>query len=169
MRTVFTILVLSLALKPAYCQESGNTLSPLTKCTVSVSIVAGRDVGLIDTDRIRSMVELRLRSLGIRVMTDEEVAKDRESIPAFEVRATAIALTSRAGVRTGTAFYLELSVIEWTTLSRTRATAPAVLWTDGHVQATGIDDLRGVFERDVNNQLDSFANALLKANPPPKP
>jgi hypothetical protein len=59
------------------------------------------------------MVELRLRSLGIRVMTDDQATKDSASIPVFEVRAPAIPLTSHDGVRTGTALYLELSLIEW--------------------------------------------------------
>jgi hypothetical protein len=51
--------------------------------------------------------------LGIRVMTDDQATKDSASIPVFEVRAPAIPLTSHDGVRTGTAFYLELSLIEW--------------------------------------------------------
>jgi hypothetical protein len=169
MRAVMMLVVLSLAAEPAHSQARGDPLRPLTKCTVSLSIVSGPDIGLADTDRIRAAVELRLRSLGIRVMTDEEVAKDAASIPAFEIRATAIALTSHAGVRIGTAFYLDLSLIEWTTLSRTHAMVPAVLWSEGHIQTTGIDDQRDVLERAVNNQLDSFARALLKANPPQKP
>lgn len=169
MRAVITLVVLSLIAAPAYSQASGDPLRPLTKCTVDVSIVSGPDVGLTDTHRIRTLVETRLRSLGIRVMTDDEATKDSASVPAFEVRATAIPLTSHDGVRTGTAFYLDLSLIEWTTLPRTGATAPAVLWSDGHVQATGTDDLRDLLERDVKNQLDAFASALLKANPLPKP
>lgn len=169
MRTVIMLVVLSLMAAPAYSQASGDPLRPLTKCTVALSIVSGPDVGLTDTDRIRAMVELRLRSLGIRVMTDEEATKDSASIPEFDVRATAIPLTSHDGVRTGTAFYLDLSLIEWTTLARTHATAPAVLWSEGHVQATGTDDLRELLERDVSKQLDAFASALQKANPAPKP
>ena len=172
MRAVITLVVLSLIAAPAYSQASGDPLRPLTKCTVDVSIVSGPDVGLTDTQhRIRTLVETRLRSCaGIRVMvTDEQATKDSASVPAFEVRATAIPLTSHDGVRTGTAFYLDLSLIEWTTLPRTGATAPAVLWSEGHVQATGTDDLRELLERDVSKQLDAFASALQKANPAPKP
>ena len=169
MRMVMTLVVGSLMAASAHAQSPGDPLRPLTKCTLELSIVSGRDVGQIGTDRLRAIVDGRLRSLGIRVITDEDVAKDTASIPAFEVRATTIALTSRSGERIGTSFYLDMSLIEWTTISRTHALVPAVLWTEGHLQATGVEDLPDVLARDIDAQLDKFATALHKANPTQKP
>ena len=150
-------------------QSGGNPLRPLTKCVVTVTYAGKPDLNLPDSDRVRTIVELRSRTLGIRVLTVAEAARDPESIPLFDANITAIALSNRGGVRTGLAYNLDLSLIEWTSVVRTHSAAPAILWTEGNLQSTGTDDIREVFERDLNNQLDKFANALLRANPPQRP
>lgn len=171
-RSVFSILVLASTLilpcpSTAQIESSWENLRGLTGISIIVLGVteeAERDG--VDTARVRTVVELVLRSAGIQVFTEEERLQEREAPPRFRI--------ARLGFQAGflyaeasgatVVFCVEVGLLE-ELLTVGQQAVVGLIWTSGAYGTVGRDNLRKTITDAFKEDAEKFANDYLRANP----
>jgi len=115
----------------------------------------GKKIGLTK-NRLRIVSELRLRKEGMKVVAEKDASPIK--IPNIHVSVHVV----------GTAFHVELRVIEWVGLMRlpTAIGGPAFTWEQGITGTHGGDP--EFIVSNLNKLFDDFLNDYYKANPKEK-
>jgi hypothetical protein len=130
-----------------------------------VLAVTGNAPSGLSEDRVRTILELRLRQSGVIVLTPMEDLKDPTSNPYFLLEVTTLQLHNMAGTVTGTSYFVRLSVRIVVPSPLGRSTAPLELWETERMGVAGLDGTTSVIEASINARIDEFLNAWLAANP----
>jgi hypothetical protein len=108
---------------------------------------------------VQQTVELRLRRIGLQVVSREE--KGTLLLPYIYVKWNFI--QPEKGLF---AYDLEMSLNEGARLSRNKLFHPGVAsWTSSHIGSAGLHTVAASVGRMLNNALDAFENSYLIANP----
>lgn len=141
--------------------------APLTstgRMTVNVSLAGKELPPEVTADRLKTLTELKLRTVGIRVVTPAEVRDDPDAIPSLEL--TLIGVPARSGLEDlGWAFSMRLAVREYRPSQRNSAIVPVELWADSYLYISETAKAGEQAERMVGLLLDKLTNDWLKANP----
>jgi hypothetical protein len=166
-RTTLVTLGMLLALGGAgTTQEPVEPLAGVT--TVTVDILINTDDPLptgITDQRLRTLSELRLRALGIRVLTPQEDRTEPGTRPVVSLGLTLIEAHNDSKERIGYAFSTHLAVQEFARSTRNKALVTQELWSSINLNTASPPNAAAEIERVVNALLDQLANAWLKANP----
>ena len=150
----------------AIAAEIIDPLRSVSKATVAVSYSNTGTAPLgISEQRIRTLLELKLRSIGLRVLTEKEDREDRDLNPYVNLEVSSLETSNRGGAVTGFAYRVHLSLRIIGQVSLNKALAPLELWSDNSLRVASRDDAPAQIERMINELSDSLLNAWLKANP----
>lgn len=161
------VVVLVLTLQSiATAQPKPDPLGGVRKVTVLVLFgPTGTPPNGISEGRLQTILELRLRTAGLRVLTREEDNKDPDINPYVYLEVATLETSNQAGTVIGYAHRLDLSARVFASVPFNRARAPMVLWSNGLIAVADRLSAAADIERIVNNLADEFLNAWLKANP----
>jgi hypothetical protein len=145
-------------------QDRESPLKAVERVTVNVAI-SGKDLPpSVTAERLKTVIELKLRIAGLRVVTPSEVKDDPDAIPSLEL--TLIGVPARSGPSDiGWAFSSRLAIREYRPSRRNNAIVPNELWADAYLYITETGNAGEQAERVLTLLLDKFANDWLKANP----
>lgn len=165
-RIGITMLICMLAGTGAMAQLGPDPLAGIKKATVLVALDStGNSPGSTSEQRLQTLLELRLRAAGLRVLSAEEDRNDPDINPYIYLRVGTLETHNQAGTATGYAYRLDLSARVFGPVPLNRARAPIVLWSDDTMAVASRDTASADIERIVGELIDSFLNAWLKANP----
>ena len=161
--THISILTLLIA-GSASAQVRDDPLKGIVKVTVDVYLSAANPPSLLDSTRLRTLTELKLRTAGLRVLSAAEDRQDTEANPAVELHVMLLKAENQRGV-VGYVFSSRLSVREYQMARRNTAIVPIELWDNSYLNIAASSETPAEIERVVTLLLDDFMNAWLKANP----
>jgi hypothetical protein len=148
--------------------DQSHYLKGIRRVTVLIEELseASRKVHLSE-ERLRTIVELKLRMARIRVVSTEADLKDTSSLPYgspyLYVKVTVMSKNSNPQC-----FYaIDVDLRQSIPSPINGAAVPAVLWQRGGVAAAGCASIPGDVEGYLGQFLDSFVNDYLAANPRP--
>lgn len=167
LRMIAATALLGLAIAfPCSAQSTPPRLGNVTKVTTLVLYNAtGSTPYGISEERLRTVLELRLRSAGLRVLTDAEDAVDPDSNPYVMLDVSSLETSNQSGRTTGFAYKAALSVRLFGYVSINGTRAPLELWFDGTMGVGPNNEAGPAIERIVNQLADSMINRWLKDNP----
>lgn len=150
---------------PLFAQT--QPLAGVRKVTVDVHLAGDTSGTQIRTDRLRTVVELRLRTAGLKVLTETEDKRDPETNPTvlLVLQVTAVPPPGNEMQPIAYVSYIELSAEEWRTSQRNGAPVWAVLHRNAIVHQSAPASVTSNVESSVNTLLDDLLNDWLKANP----
>lgn len=160
MRPSVALLATVLFVRPVHSQRG---IEPLTGVSTMRVLVEGLDAAAtsagLDSDRVRTVTELRLRLAGIRVVTTSEASNPGSGRPPFVyVNLNAISTTSGSF-----AIAVSVELADYVNYKPNGAWVKAVLWESGSIVAAKREAITA--EKILGPTLDSFINAYLAANP----
>ena len=138
------------------------------KATTLVALSVDESIALpsgVSESRLRTLVELRLRSAGIRVLTDEEDSRDAQSNPYVMLSVMLLQTTSKAGMPLGYVFATHASVRISSRVAFNETVAPQELWSHRYLDVADTDRASEALERTVARLMDGLVNEWLAANP----
>jgi hypothetical protein len=139
-----------------------RTLTGLPGVLVSVESLPDNVRGLLAVDALQTEVELRLRLLGIRVLTKEE----QLSVAGSPTLYLNVNVSSRSEVPGLFAFDAFLALYQDVVLGRDpRIKEQAITWYTTGMGLVGRPNLEEGVRRAVRDELDEFINAYLSMNP----
>lgn len=167
LRVAFWSLVGALAVgSAAHAQTRPEPLSGVAKVTVLVMYGAtGEPPSGISEQRLQTVLELKLRTAGLRVLTMQEDLVDPDINPYMYLWVATIETRNQSGRTIGYTYRLDLSARVLGTVPFNKARAPMELWSDGTMAVADRDSASADIERIVGTLADDFLNAWLKANP----
>ena len=152
-------------------QAQTPPLRGITKVTTLVAVALpegkARPFDLTE-DRLRTILELRLRTAGLRVLSHDEDRADPHINPYVYLSVTVLEASSRSGARTGYVFSTDLSVRIFQRVTLNGSMAASELWKGGLLNITDTEGITPDLERVVGLLLDQLLNEWLAANPPPR-
>jgi hypothetical protein len=160
-----------LSLLGAFVQNALGQVPPppelfgITKVTVLVSVNGRECQPTLSEDRLRTVVEFRLRSAGIRVLTEAEDRADPVINPYVSLRVMCMRATNASGTSIGYVLGTRLSMRVYQRVVLNGAFAPSILWEDSYLDITALEAMDQQAERTVGMLLDQMLNEWLKANP----
>ncbi len=120
----------------------------------------------ISESRLRTIIELKLRTAGLRVLSAEESLADPDTNPWVVLAQGAMPATLRVGERLAGYFVsTNLTVFEYRYLAARDAVLPVQLWEEANLRTTPLEEAAAQFEGAVAILLDDFLNDWLAANP----
>lgn len=147
-------------------QAGPDPLIGVSKTGVLVSFApTGAAPNGTSESRLQTIVELRLRQSGLRVLTNEEVLKDPDLIPWVQLAVMTLETKNQGGTIIGFTYSLSLAMRVYGTVPLSRAQRPMVLWETATIAVASREAASADIERIVGEQTDSLLNAWLKANP----
>ena len=159
-------LLLATYARVAISQDRPAPLSNISKVTTLVNFNATGDPPLgVSEARLRTVLELRLRSAGLRVLTMDEDKKDPNFNPYLYLNVRSLETKSQSGRTLGFAYRLDLSARAFQNIPFNRARAPLEIWVDSTMAVGSPDTAANQIEQMVNQMTDSFLNDWLAANP----
>ena len=161
MRPVVPLLTafLAVATNPAVGQ---TPLKGVWRMTVVIALSQTPGVGL-DSSRLRTMTELRLRTAGLIVVGPAAGLYD---VPVLAVEVTAIPATQGEGRTIGFTYATNVKVTRLgRSVTDSSVFGPLEIWSNGGLNITGKDDVSTDVEKTINDWLDQFLNDWLAANP----
>lgn len=148
--------------------EDASPLSGIKKAVVSSHVsgaaAAGQDAP-VSGERFQTILELRLRTAGIKVLTAAEDAVDLESNPIIQFRGTLVRLENNSREPRGWALAISLEVRERALYRRNGSVVHALSWQDETLAVSGPDNGTAYMEGIASQMIDRLLNAWLKANP----
>jgi hypothetical protein len=146
--------------------QNGARLAKISKVTTLVIYdeTGTTPYGLSEA-RLRTVLELRLRTAGLRVLSDEEDAKDPDVNPYVMLKVATLETSNQAGRSTGFAYTVRLSVRTSGLATFNRAMAPLELWSDDTMGIGPKDSAGAAVERMVGELADTLLNQWLRENP----
>ena len=147
--------------------QTRQGLRDISKVTIDV-VVAGDDLPSgISESRLKTITELKLRTAGLRVLSEEENVADPDINPGGV--ATATVVLSLAAILTEEiawySFSTNITVLEYHYLAVRDAFLPVELWRRAGLNTTASEAAASAIESVVGQLLDAFLNDWLAANP----
>ena len=142
-----------------------NPLKGVTKVTVQVLLAADQAPFVITRDRLRTILELRLRTAGLTVLSEAEDSADPDINPTVQIDIVIIPSQTVAGQIMGYACHTRLSVREYRLSPRNQALVPIELWDRGRMNVASSQTVVAAIERTTNEFLDGVVSDWLGANP----
>jgi hypothetical protein len=128
----------------------------------------------VSKDRLRTVLELRLRSAGLGVMSEEESLRTGQRSPYVLLDVMYIGPEDQLGGSVRFIYRIDLSARVFApvpsfgdslAVRRPNLRAPLVLWSTASIGVDGVVGAPTRIEETVNEMLDSFLKAWLDANP----
>jgi hypothetical protein len=152
-------------LLPTSIFQAGDQLKGVGKVTVEVLLAAREVPSWITEDRLRTILELRLRTAGFKVLSDADDRKDGDVNPRVLLDINIIPARLRGGPDIGYAFSSRLSLREYRASVRNQAILPIELWARSYLDIASSQNAASGVEKTVADLLDELINEWLKANP----
>ena len=138
---------------------------PALKGITKVTVFIGVDTLLpVSEDRIRTVVELKLRMAGLNVLNGVESSRDPDFIPFLNITLSGLRVHSGPELF-GYAYATRGELNDYTFYRRNGATVPMELWSCSYITLARPEETRTAVERTVDSCIDDFLNEWLKANP----
>jgi hypothetical protein len=115
-------------------------------------------------ERLQTLVELKLRTSGLRVLSDEEDSNDPDIIPRAILNVMILRTEDGRGPN-GFAFSTRLIITEIGISERNKSRGFTELWSQASLNVSSLDTANTQVERITGILLDGFVNDWLKANP----
>lgn len=146
-------------------QEHPHKLENITKVTTLVWLdPTGELPEGISEARLRAIIEQKLRSAGLRVLTESEYTSDPEIKPYVFLVVSTIQSRNHGGDIIGYAYRVDLSARVGAKIPFNRAFAPLEIWTTGALAESSKSPSKHI-EKIVAELTDLFIKAWLEANP----
>ena len=167
---ILSLIVLSLFPVVSGWSQTADVphLRGVTKVTtvVSLNLAEGaKPPTELSEDRLRTVLELRLRSAGLRVLTQEEDRRDPGINPYVLLQVHMLEASSRGGTRLGYATDIRLSVRVIQQAPFNGSYAPTELWTNSYLTLTDSESVVSDAEREIRLLADDLLNQWLAAYP----
>lgn len=168
--SLLTILVVASWSAVTTAQTPPSKLSGIAKVATplidaNLEGCSASESGLTD-DRLQTIIELRLRTAGLRILTVAEDRADPDINPFVHLTLICVPVSSsETGVQWGFAFSTQLSVQIYQRALINGSIAPTELWENTYLNVAGNKTLRAEVERVVGQLLDELINQWLAANP----
>jgi hypothetical protein len=152
--------------------QVGQTPPPLRGVSkvitlVTVNFPEGKERPLVLTeDRLRTIVDLRLRTAGLRVLDSAEYNADPDIDPFVKLDLNVLNVSFQSGVQLGYAMSTHLSLLVIQRTSFNGAIAPAVLWQNSNLCTINLETVDADVEQAVRALMDQLLSDWLAANPP---
>jgi hypothetical protein len=147
-------------------QSPVSPLKGVTKVTAGVRLAGNSlPVATLTEERLQTLLELRLRTAGLRVLTSLEDRVDPEINPMVQLFVLMIPARTQGGVEMGHAFTTRLEVNETRLSPRNAALVDMELWSSNYINITDRPTAAAEVERVVATVLDELVNEWLRANP----
>ena len=160
------LIVASICSNLSYGQSKSNRLERVSKVTTLVNYIAtGQPPNGITEDRLRTVLELKLRSAGLRVLSGDEDRIDPDQNPYIYLEVSTLQTTNKTGVVIGWSYAVRLSARIFGNVPINRSRAPIELWSDSTMGVSGQESAALETERAVVELSESLLNAWLAANP----
>lgn len=160
------VAILTIGTSNAVAQTRPDPLVGISKVTVLVELDAsGSPPSGVSEARLRTILELKLRTAGLRVLTREEDRADLDINPYIYLEVRTLETRAQAGRVLGYAYRFDLAAKVFGNVPFNRARAPMELWSNSTMAVGGQDSASSQVERIVGELTDSFLNDWLKANP----
>lgn len=150
----------------AHAQTDIPRLSGLTKATVGVDVTdppTGPSTSGVTEDRLRTIIELRLRTAGIKVLSDDEDTHEPGFTPRVYLSTQLMEL--KTGSLVGYAIHELLMVLVTSKVSMNGSYAPQELYIDTFMATSTQQNASNQVETLLNQLLDGLINKWLAANP----
>ncbi len=158
---VAVLLICILSSEFVQAQTGQGGLRGISRVRVEVG-VAGDDLPSgTSGSRLRTITELKLRTAGLGVLSEEEYLADPDAIHYVGLSLTAILTEEFAWYSVSTG----LTVLEFRYQAARDAVLPVQLWVSGGLNTIPLKGAASVIEREVGQLLDGFLNDWLAANP----
>jgi hypothetical protein len=155
------LLALQLTGSSSAAQTEVKPLAGIKKISVVVENIDPDGVKAgITRERLQTITELKLRLGGIRVLSDEEDAKDPDINPFFYVVVLVLQLDNGRGF----AVHVQADLRRFTRSPINGASTRLLLWESGTIAKTG-SGMPKYAEGIVGDLVDEFLNEFLAANP----
>ena len=151
----------------ANAQARSGPLRLVSKVAVYVDLDANQPTAIpagITSQRIQTVVELRLRRAGLRVLAPDAVASDPDVVPIVQMSIKLVEVLID-GRRNGYAYAHELEVYTWGPDALNGARVPQVLFSFSSVSVTETQVAAERIETSIQRALDDFVNEWLADNP----
>ena len=143
--------------------------SPLSGVRAAAAVVSFAPTGKtpygVSATRLQTILELRVRQAGLRILTDAEVKNETGGAPAIVLEVTTLETKNAGGVTVGYTFSVAVNALAWGRVPFNQAWAPLELWEKHTTAVSDVDSTSREVERVVGELLDAFLNAWLAANP----
>ena len=144
--------------------QTGQDLRDISKVSVGV-FVDGRELPSgISESRLKTIIELKLRTAGLRVLSAEESLADPDTNPWVVLTLRAIPAQVNGRV-VGYSFSTDIAVHEYRYLAARDAVLPVELWQEAGLGSIPLKGAASMIENSVAQLLDLFLNDWLAANP----
>jgi hypothetical protein len=147
-----------------WAQQRPAALHGVNAVTVGVSLVAPDGVvpaGLTEA-RLRTIVELKLRSWALSVVPPADAEKNPGARPRIEFDVTMLETRSIQKLE-GYVFHTRLAVIEPGISIRNGASVNSELWSQSFLSVSTVKSITADVERAATELLDEFINEWLRA------
>lgn len=167
MRWIRSAMLLAvICIDPVYAQSKPNPLDKVSKVTTLVNYSStGQAPHGISEERLRTILELRLRTAGLRVLSQDEDRVDPDLNPYMYLEVSTLQTMSRSGDALGWTYSVRLSARLFGVVPINKSRAPIELWANSTMGVSGKDSASAETERVVTEMCESFLNSWLAANP----
>lgn len=164
MRILAAALLAALSAPGAvFAQASGN-LRGISVVGVAVSLSAQDLPSSITTERLRTLVEFRLRDAGLRVVSLSEDSVLAAVSPYVDLSVLILRARNSYGGNLGYAFATSVSIKRLMYVSSLGTGVPLELWERSFINLAGTSDAAAQIERVITVALDDLLNQWLAAN-----
>ena len=158
--------MLFLATFYAVAQHKPERLSKISKVATLFSFDStGQSPQGISESRLQTMLELRLRTAGLRVLSAQEDAADPATNPYIYLKVSTLETSTESGRSLGIVHRIDLSARVFSQNPINNAYVPMELWADGQLAVSSREGATAQIERIANTLIDSLLNTWLAANP----
>lgn len=160
------VVLLAINASGAAAQTPPDPLVGVRKVTVLVDYKAiGSPPGEISESRLQTILELKLRTAGLRVLTQQENLADPDINPYVYLRVATLKTQTQGGRTIGYTYRLDLAAKVAGNVPFNRARVPMELWSNSTMAVSDRDRASSHIESLVGQLTDLFLNAWRKANP----
>lgn len=150
----------------ALAQSTSKQLAGFSKAQTLVLFNAtGSAPNGISEARIKTVLELKLRRNGLKVLSMDEDAKDPDYNPYVMLEVNTLKTRNKAGNPIGYAYSARLSVRIYSQVPINTSRAPIEMWSNDTIGVSGTEQAGSTVERVVSELSESLLNAWLEANP----
>ena len=163
---VVIILACVVLASNAVAQGLSDPLLGISKVTVLVVFSASETPPSgASESRYRTIVELRLRTAGLRVLSEQENRDDPDINPYILLSVRALEALNQADTSIGYSYVVDMSARVFTVVSFNQSFVPAVLWADTTLGVSSTERASATIEQVIGELTDSFLNEWLRVNP----
>ena len=165
-RDACCVLLLAVFSQQTFAQSKANQLAGFSKVTTLVAYNAtGKSPFGITEERLKTILELKLRANGLRVLTAEEDLKDPSVNPYVFLEVSTLESRNKAGNAIGFAYGARLSIRLVARVPINESFAPIELWARDTMGVSGTEQAPATTEKIVNELTEELLNDWLAANP----